>query len=251
MNNASAGDILITVIIPSYNAEKYISVCLESVFALESLSLEVIVMDGGSTDDTLSILSGFRNKALRWYSNADQGIYDAMNKGIDLAAGKWLYFMGADDRLLQGFMELALQLRDAGTIYYGNSVPFYEESVQIDSYGLLQGEFSPYRLAKYCINHQSILYPAQVFRRYKYELKYNVAADYALNLLLWGDTNFKKEYYPIDIVSYNMGGFSAANEDHLFNKDKSSLIRRGMGWKVYFRYLIRSLKDKWRSRIQN
>lgn len=248
MNKLPDPGVLITVIIPSYNAEKYIAGCLESIFNLDFLSIEIIVMDGGSTDKTLEILSQYNNNILRWKSEPDLGIYDAMNKGISIASGRWLYFMGADDRLLPGFKELAGKLTHDDTIYYGNSIPFYEDGVEIDPYGLLKGEFSAYRLAKYCMNHQSILYPAKAFYNLKYELKYKIAADYALNLRLWGNHNFRKEFYAIDVVSYNMGGFSAGNSDEIFIKDKSALIRKWMGWKIYMRYLIRGFKDKRRHR---
>ncbi|MET1053897.1 MAG: glycosyltransferase family 2 protein [Pedobacter sp.] len=248
MNKETEPGKLITIIIPVYNAEKYIAGCLESIFKLQSLPIEVLVLDGGSTDQTIDILSQFNNSILKWKSEPDKGIYDAMNKGIKIASGRWLYFMGADDRVLPGFADLASKLMNEDTVYYGNSIPFYEEGVTVDPYGLLKGAFSPYRLAKYCMNHQSILYPARAFRDYSYELKYKIAADYAFNLRLWGDEKFKKEFFPIDIVSYNMGGFSAGNSDQIFISEKSSLIRKRMGWRVYIRYLIRGFKDKSRHR---
>jgi glycosyltransferase involved in cell wall biosynthesis len=170
-----------------------------------------------------------------------------MNKGIDMATGRWLYFMGADDRLLPGFNELAGSLKDNNTVYYGNSVAFFENG-NSHHYGLLQGEFSPYRLAKYCMNHQSILYPAKAFQPHRYDLKYKVAADYAFNLRLWGDRQFKREFYPLDVVRYNMGGYSAGKRDVAFYKDKSSLIRKEMGWKIYSRYIIRAVKDLFKGR---
>lgn len=244
MNDEFKQEFQISVIIPTYNAEKYIKGCLDSIFKLNLLSLEVIVLDGGSTDQTISIITGYKQLPVKLVTGPDSGIYDAMNKGAGIASGKWLYFMGADDRLLNGFTLLASKLKAEDTVYYGNSIPFYEDGQVIDPYGLLKGEFSSYRLSKYCMNHQSILYPAKAFQPYKYELKYKISADYVFNIRLWGDRNFKKEFYPIDIVSYNMGGFSAGNRDEVFYKDKSALIRKGMGIIVYIRLLIRNYKDK-------
>jgi glycosyltransferase involved in cell wall biosynthesis len=238
---------LVTIIIPTYNAEKYIAECLNSIFVHKSSLIETIVLDGGSTDNTHSILSAYSNESFRWLVQCDSGIYDAMNKGVDLAKGKWLYFMGADDRLQDGFFELLNKLSDQHAVYYGNSAPFYEDGV-VHSYGLLQGEFSAYRLAKYCMNHQSIIYPAAAFKNNRYELKYKVLADYAFNLRLWGDKRFKKLFFPITIVSYNMGGFSAANRDIEFYKDKSMLVRTRLGLTVFMRYLFRDLKDRLKGR---
>jgi glycosyltransferase involved in cell wall biosynthesis len=179
---------------------------------------------------------------LKWVSEADKGIYDALNKGVKMAGGKWVYFLGADDRLLPGFSELAAHVQDERTVYYGNSEAYSHEGEV--PFALLQGAFSAYRLAKYCMNHQSIIYPAAVFHKYTYDLRYKASADYALNLLLWGDNSFKKQHYPVTVVLYNMTGFSAAGKDIPFMKDKLRLIRKGMGWSMYLRMVIKRYKHK-------
>jgi glycosyltransferase involved in cell wall biosynthesis len=233
----------ISIIIPCYNAQQNIEACLFSIFNLNISHFEVIIVDNCSSDQTISILSDLKFSNLKWVSEPDLGIYDAMNKGIAMALGKFLYFMGADDRLLDGFKCIYEQLKDDHTIYYGNSIPFYEKRQSSDSYGLLEGAFSSYRLAKYCINHQSIVYPAEVFKFYKYDLKYKISADYVLNLFLWGDKRFIKAFFSYDMVSYNMSGFSALNIDHKFKTDKLKIIRKAMGIGILFRYLIRNTKD--------
>ncbi len=238
MKNAPEDSILISIIIATYNAERHIYNCLESILNLSGIKIEVVIVDGGSNDRTKELVMSFNSSQIKWSSEPDKGIYDAMNKGIAKATGKWLYFMGADDRLLGGFEELARMLKNDKTVYYGNSSPFFE-NIEVDRYDLLQGAFDGYRLAKYCMNHQSIFYPASAFELFKYELEYKVLADYAFNLRLWGNNNFKKVFYPITIVSYNMGGFSAENRVELFYQHKSRLIRQRLGWRIYIKiYLI-------------
>lgn len=240
-NDTYSAECLISIIIATYNSGDQIAACLSSVSSV-TVPVEIIVVDGGSTDQTLTILEAYRGHQLKYVSEPDRGIYDALNKGIDRASGKWLHFLGSDDRLLPGFNELAAKLKDTGTVYYGNSVPFYSDGIS-DSYGLLRGPFSAYRLAKYCMNHQSILYPASAFKSQKYNLKYKVFADYAFNIRLWGDRHFSKEFHAIDLVSYHMGGFSAQHQDAAFSKDKLSLIRKGMGISIFLRYVFRNFKD--------
>ena len=61
---------------------------------------EYIIIDGGSTDGTVDVLQEFDNSIDYWVSEADNGVYDALNKGIDLAQGKWIYFLGPVSRLI-------------------------------------------------------------------------------------------------------------------------------------------------------
>ena len=233
--------ILVSVIIATYNAGEHIRECLESIISQAEKNIEIVLIDGGSTDNTLSIIKEFENENIVWISEPDKGIYDALNKGVKISKGKWLYFMGTDDRLLPGFSEMTSKLKDESSVYYGNTEPHYYGDDK-PSYELLGGEFSNYRLAKYCINHQAIVYTANVFLKYNYDLKYKVFADYALNLKVWGDRDFKKVFYPITIARYNMTGFSSVNKDALFKKEKPQLIRKYMGWFIYLRFLYKRYK---------
>ncbi len=235
---------LVTIIIATYNAQKHLEECLQSITAQSEKNIEIIIADGGSNDKTIGIVKLFaKNENITWKSEPDEGIYDAMNKGIEIATGRWLHFLGSDDSLLPGFSEMASKLKDEDTIYYGNTEPFYHGDKK-PGYELLSGKFSKYRLAKYCVNHQAILYPAKVFQQYKYDLRYQVFADYALNIKLWGNKKFKKQFYPVSIARYNMTGFSSTVVDEQFKKDKPKIIRENMGWPIYIRFLLKRWKKK-------
>ena len=92
----------ISIITPTYNAARVIAACLESVAQQGYPHLEHWIIDGLSKDNTLSIVQDYaqRYPHIKYISEKDQGIYDAMNKGIDLAAGDFLLFLGADDVLV-------------------------------------------------------------------------------------------------------------------------------------------------------
>jgi glycosyltransferase involved in cell wall biosynthesis len=249
MENKDIKDkVSLSIIIATYNAGNHISDCLLSVLALEQENMEIVIVDGGSTDNTLEIIKRYttNNNKVSCVSEPDAGIYDALNKGVKRAKGKWLYFMGADDRLLPGFKALAAMLKDEGTIYYGDTEGYYEGADP--GYLLLTGKFTSYRLAKYCMNHQAIIYPAKVFEQYRYELQYKVLADYALNIKLWGDRRFKKQHYHFNIARYCMNGFSAAATDIVFKKDKPRMIRKYMGWFIYLRYCYKEYKLKMKNK---
>ncbi|KAA2242569.1 glycosyltransferase [Chitinophaga agrisoli] len=236
-------NVLISIIIATFNAGKHLRDCLASIESLTEKRIEVVISDGGSTDDTLSIVKEFQQRLFITCNSApDKGIYDAMNKGVQLAKGRWVHFLGADDRVLPGFSELAAQLQDEHTVYYGNSTPYYGDSGLTPL--LLIGKFSNYRLAKHCMNHQAIIYPIAAFRKYQYNLRYKVYADYAMNIRLWGDRAFKKVFHPVNVVQYDMTGFSSITNDIPFKQDKLQLIRESMGWMMYLRMLYKRYKKK-------
>ena len=90
----------ITLVTPTLNAERHLDEMLASVGAQDWHELEHIVMDGGSTDRTLGILGA--HPAVRVVSDADRGLYDAINRGIALASGEIVGFVNADDLLTPG-----------------------------------------------------------------------------------------------------------------------------------------------------
>lgn len=90
---------IISVIIATFNASKTLNNCLNSIIAQKNEHIELIVIDGGSTDGTQTILADYGAQIDIFVSEKDRGIYDAWNKGISLANGEWMLFIGADDTL--------------------------------------------------------------------------------------------------------------------------------------------------------
>ena len=110
----------ISIITTTLNAEATIEATILSVATQSYRNFEHIIIDGGSTDRTLELIRQHANKLSYWVSEPDSGIYDAMNKGISRSTGDWLYFLGADDILLNCLHRVVPALTDAHTIYYGD-----------------------------------------------------------------------------------------------------------------------------------
>lgn len=91
------GGITFTVITVVYNGDKYIKECLESVSSQTLSSYEHLIIDGGSTDNTLGIVAQHTDPNLIVISEQDDGLYDAMNKGLRLAKGKYVAILNCDD----------------------------------------------------------------------------------------------------------------------------------------------------------
>lgn len=226
----------VSIICVTRNAADCIGNCIDSILTQKYANIELVIYDGESTDGTQNILESYGDKIAFWKSEPDTGIYNAMNKALDKATGDWVYFIGADDELLPEFsLFVENELKDRTNIYYANVI--YKGAKT-------KGEVKPYEQAKHGIFHQTIVYPIDVFRKYKYDEQYKVVADYALNLKLHGCRQFQFVYKDYIIAKYNDSGLSSYCRDDVFRKDHLKLVLQNFGWSVKFRFLFKSLKAK-------
>jgi len=227
----------INIIIVTYNAAATLQKCLDSIYSQQYPAIDIIIIDGLSSDGTVQLLKDNAAHITYWKSEKDQGIYDAMNKAINHLTGEWVYFLGADDELFPDFSAMAYELKDSRNIYYGSVL----------SNGKKQsGELSPYYMAKAGIYHQAIIYPKAVFEKYRFNSKYKIVADNVLNMQCYGDKAFNFVYKDYIIAHFNHTGVSGTHVDQVFEKDKSKLILRYFGVKIWTRYLFRLLKARFK-----
>ena len=152
---------LFSIIIPTFNAGKTLSFCLDSVLIQSFQDFEILIIDAVSSDNTMSIVEEYAaaNTAITWISEKDKGIYDAMNKSISLAKGEWLYFLGSDDKLydaevLKKIMN-SLNENHSLDVLYGN--------VSSNRLGIYDGEFNAGKIRLKNICHQAIFLRKTVF----------------------------------------------------------------------------------------
>lgn len=102
---------MISVIIPIYNAEKYLKDCLESVLTQEINDIEVILINDGSTDNSIEICNEFvgKDKRVRVYSQDNEGVSAARNKGLEMATGEYIAFVDADDAVAPDMLNVLLE----------------------------------------------------------------------------------------------------------------------------------------------
>jgi glycosyltransferase involved in cell wall biosynthesis len=202
-----------TIIIATFNAGRTISRAVESVLDQQWTDLEIVIQDGGSVDNTLDIVWEISkaDPRLRYFSEPDKGVYDALNKGIGHAKGEWLYFLGADDYLQENTVLSAVQeaiMVRSAEIVYGN--------VWYEAYNrLYDGKFSISKLLTRNICHQGIFYKADIFKKLgSFNLSYKTEADYDFNLRCWL-IGVKTKFIPVNIAFYSAGGKSHAERDAL------------------------------------
>jgi cellulose synthase/poly-beta-1,6-N-acetylglucosamine synthase-like glycosyltransferase len=234
----AANSKLISVIVVTYNAAKTLQTCLNSIFAQTYPAIELIIVDGNSTDGTKEILEANNSRINYWISEPDKGIYDAMTKALKKATGQWIYFLGADDELLPDFSTMVGALSSPNRVYYASVLTRQLKPL---------GKVSDYYLAKLGIIQQSIIYPKLAFEKYSYNLKYKSSADFAFNMTCFGDKDLEFYYLDYVIAKFADGGMSSHYKDVVFEKDKPFLILKNFGPKLWFRFMFRKLKGKARS----
>jgi glycosyltransferase involved in cell wall biosynthesis len=220
----------ITIIIPTFRAAKTLRVTLDSVLYQDFRDFEVLVMDGGSDDGTAAIVQQAADDRIRFVSERDKGVYDAMNKGILAARGVWLYFLGADD-LLYGPGVLSAVFGAAGhedaDLLYGDVVsPSYK--------GRYDGQFDFPKLLSRNISHQAIFYRRSLFDRFGgYDLNYPGYADWDLNIRLFAAAGVRIRYIDAIIARFGPDGISSRHDsaflrEVLFPNKLRLLEERGM-----------------------
>lgn len=227
---------LLSIIIVTYNAEKFIRNAIESILANNSNDYELIIIDGASTDSTISILNEYKLHITHLISEKDNGIYDAMNKGIGFATGDYIYFLGADDIWCGDINLLKKTLIDNSKIYYGN-VKLYPTNKIYD------GKFNLFKFMNRNICHQSIFYPRSVFENLNFKVEYKLMADFILNIELWNSDKFKFNYIPQTIAIYNVEGASTMNVDNFFQKNAFQIIYRNFGILGVFYKLLNPIRN--------
>ncbi len=225
--------ILVSIICVTYNAEKHLQNFFESIHNYKPQNCELIIFDGRSTDKTSGIIVENSMIVDQYISDSDTGIYNAMNKALTFAKGKWFYFIGSDDLLLPDFQQFVEHLKDEHTIYHGN--------ILMDSETIIRSS-NPYRLSKENISHQTIFYPSSVFEKYTYNEKYRICADYNLNLKLRGDKNYQFQYLPLTPAKFGTDGLSSIKRDELFEDIKPKIVRKNLGFIIYLRLLFKIFK---------
>ena len=211
------GSPLFSVIIACLNAQEHIAEALRSVADQRYESFELVVVDGGSTDATLDIIRGFEAELdgrMRWTSGPDNGLYDAMNKGLSTATGRYVQFLGADDRLAYGALETverALHAHKWPEIVAGSVRVFGGDTEWVER----PRSYASRRLPKRApARHQSIFVARQALADVGgFAQRFRIAADYDLYLKLVRAG--AREALVDDVLSeFRLGGVSSANVVH-------------------------------------
>ena len=240
----------ISIIIATYNAEKTLERCLNSIAPQKNEEIELIIIDGSSTDNTLNIIRSHESIIDFYISERDKGIYDAWNKGIEKATGEWIMFIGADDVLLPDALPQYMNIiHNTPKIENYDYICANNEFIGKDGKILkIMGEAPSWnKMRRYmAAAHVASLHNKKnLFEKVgSYNIEYKICADY--ELLLRKRDKLKFIFKPIHIAQMQVGGMSfstkAIKETYLIRKRHQSVsaisnallfLRDWLGFKIF------------------
>jgi glycosyltransferase involved in cell wall biosynthesis len=227
-------DLLLSIIMVTYNAEAVVEKTLNSVFEQTFDQYELIVIDGGSTDNTIHVLKNYSDFITCLISEPDQGIYDAMNKGLVAAKGQYVQFLNAGD-----YFAGKLTLKTIFNQIVGNPMLIYGDINILHLDGKTQYQPADaftldnlQRRGTGVLCHQAIFMLRE--RAPLYILRYRYKAELNWYFDIVEKENFTYQHCPVPVVYYSLGGYGYKN-----------FIKNRLDWifLVLHRYGIKTLWD--------
>ena len=227
---------MFSIIVPTLNVAATLDACLDSIARQTFSEFELVLIDGGSTDGTLDIANSFAPELggrLFIHCGTDQGAYDAMNRGVGLAAGAWLLFLGGDDTLYEAD---TLARVAAFIAEHEPSDLVYGDALMRSSSSRYAGAFDLDRLLfEQNICHQSIFYRRELFDSIgPYNLRYRIWADWDFNIRCFSNPALVSRYMDIVVARYNdMSGISMRVDEELMQRLplRSAVRPRKLFWR--------------------
>lgn len=211
-----------SIVTVTYNAEKYLRQTLDSMLRQKYRNYEYIVVDGGSKDRTLSILEEYVplfEGRMRYISEPDDGLYDAMNKGIRMAQGDYIGLINSDDYYemdaLENVAKVVVESQYPDVVYSDLYV------IDADSKYLYTIPGDATKLKKgMLVNHPTCFVRKTAYEKYGlFDLQYRIVADYDLMLRIYNNGGkFAKTDEPL--ASFRVGGLSNGNYKSTLEKYK-------------------------------
>jgi ubiquinone/menaquinone biosynthesis C-methylase UbiE len=235
-----------SIIICTHNAAERLSKTLDSFLAQTFQNFEVVLIDGDSTDGTQKVVEEYEKKfagKLKWISEKDSGLYNAINKGVKMSEGEFLSVVGAGDWLEKNALEQAAKCiekyPEADAVF--GKTKIWDKDLKISR--LLQT--GPEQLPTSPMQHPSLFYKKSLHDKFGlYEESYRIAADYAFCLKTFWNGKAKAQSFDAVIDNYVLDGISATREGLCVKENFRARREAGVKTKASLREALNFLKNK-------
>lgn len=227
----------ISIITPSFNQAEFLDTTIESVLSQEYPNLEYIIIDGGSSDDSVKILKKYGKKII-WISESDDGQTDAINKGLKIATGDIIAYINSDDIYSPDILNnIAKVFSDGADWVTGDYEIIDEKGIVISSQSIvtryksfLLRHFSPFilKITNSIIPQPSTFWSRKVFKKIgklNKDLQFTMDYDYWLRV----SKHFNLTYLPVTLSSFRLHGRSKSQTNHhaQFKEELATLRKNG------------------------
>ena len=226
---------LISVITVVFNGENSLEKTIKSVISQSYDHVEYIIIDGGSTDGTVDIIKRYEDQIDYWISEKDEGIYDAMNKGIRQATGDWVNFMNAGDAFVSRDVLNSVDFTALSeyALIYGNRI---QEGISGTPKNIAALEAGVIHA-----NHQSMFFNSRMLKdELYYDTRYKIYADYELVNRIYLKFPELMRYIDVDIADFEPGGVSSVVSAQK-RKDKYHIVYQHYGLKGILKAVLHRL----------
>lgn len=224
----------VSIITITFNAERFLERTLQSVVAQQATDYEYIVIDGASTDGTLDLIKQYEPRITYWLSEPDNGLYDAMNKGLHRATGQYVWFMNAGDELHDAQTLANLLDRIKATqadVYYSDALFVRDDGTAVG----LRSQITPHVLP-HNLNWHDMALGMKVCHQ-AFVAKRSIAPNYSANNLSadldWEIHCLKAaqnvEFLPFVLCRYLIGGLSVQQHRRSLT-DRFRVLASHFGW---------------------
>jgi glycosyltransferase involved in cell wall biosynthesis len=224
---------LISIITVTYNAKEVLEPTIQSVLAQTFTDFEYLIIDGGSTDGTLEIIRKHEKKLAYWISEPDKGLYDAMNKGLQKAKGRYVWFMNAGDLIYEPctLSHVFEHCEPDADVYYGDALFFSPTGETVGLRSLVTPHQLPEQLTWHSLRlgmvvcHQSLIVRRSIAPFYDLSHPYSSDVDWEIESL----KRAKKIIHTHAVLSrYLTGGLSKKHHRESLI-DRYQVLRKHFG----------------------
>ncbi len=215
----------LSVITVTFNAEQTLERTLKSVSSQSYPDIEHIIVDGKSSDNTIELVQKYKNNKIKWISEPDKGLYDAMNKGINFATGEYLCFLNAGDTFFASdTVELIMQSANSADIIYGETAIVDDSEKFLHMRHLKAPKKLTWKSFKQgmLVCHQAFIVKREIAE--PYDLNYRFSSDFDWSIRMLKKSKFITNTNLI-LINYLNEGMTTANRKNSLKERYKIMVK--------------------------
>lgn len=210
----------LSIIVATYNSGRTLEETIISIIGQTYKNIELIIIDGCSSDNTVDIIRKYDSKVNYWISEQDDGLYYALNKGIDRATGDYIEIIGSDDFFINNqIISKVMAEIDDNVDILSTGCYVVDEKYNIQKYYGNAHAVNKKNFTGWMIPHAGMFVKTEIYRKYKFNTKYKIAADYDFFLKCYNEKriffkfcNYPTYYFSLNGISSNLAEIEKENK---------------------------------------